>query len=126
MDQKTLDALLAKVIAQARQAGIPVSPAIDPKVRVNRRARTRFGCCIQKNGRFYIELASQLLSAREQAVCQVLAHEILHTCRGCANHGLRWKDYAQRMNELYGYGVERTDSFEKLGLEDPVFLGLAT
>lgn len=59
MDQKTLDALLAKVIAQARQAGIPVSPAIDPKVRVNRRARTRFGCCIQKNGRFYIELASQ-------------------------------------------------------------------
>ena len=74
MDQKTLDALLAKVIAQARQAGIPVSPAIDPKVRVNRRARTRFGCCIQKNGRFYIE--------------------------------------------LYGYGVERTDSFEKLGLED--------
>lgn len=67
MDQKTLDALLAKVIAQARQAGIPVSPAIDPKVRVNRRARTRFGCCIQKNGRFYIELASQLLSAREQA-----------------------------------------------------------
>ena len=118
MDQKTLDALLAKVIAQARQAGIPVSPAIDPKVRVNRRARTRFGCCIQKNGRFYIELASQLLSAREQAVCQVLAHEVLHTCRGCDNHGLRWKDYAQRMNELYGYGVERTDSFEKLGLED--------
>ena len=39
MDQKTLDALLAKVIAQARQAGIPVSPAIDPKVRVNRRAK---------------------------------------------------------------------------------------
>lgn len=52
-------------------------------------------------------------------VCQVLAHEILHTCRGCANHGLRWKDYAQRMNELYGYGVERTDSFEKLGAGGP-------
>ena len=120
MDQKTLDALLAKVIAQARQAGIPVSPAIDPKVRVNRRARTRFGCCIQKNGRFYIELASQLLSAREQAVCQVLAHEILHTCRGCANHGARWKSYAARMNEAYGYAIARTDTCEKLGVEDTV------
>ena len=49
---------------------------------------------------------------------QTLAHEVLHTCRSCANHGLRWKQYAHRMNELYGYEVERTDSFEKLRLED--------
>ena len=118
MDQKTLDGLLARVIEQARQAGIPVSAYIDPKVRVNYRARSRFGCCVQKNGRYYIEVAEQLLGTKEEAVCQVLAHEVLHSCRGCANHGLRWKDYAARMNEQYGYEVARTDTFEKLGLAD--------
>lgn len=118
MDQKTLDALLTRVIEQARKAEIPVSGNIDPVVRVNHRARSRFGCCVQKNGRYYIEIAEQLLGAREEAVCQVLAHEVLHSCRGCANHGLRWKEYAGRMNERYGYEVARTDTFEKLGLTD--------
>lgn len=118
MDQKTLNGLLARVIGQAKDAGIPVSPYIDPEVRVNRRARSRFGCCVQKNGRYYIEVAEQLLGAAEEAVCQVLAHEVLHSCRGCANHGLKWKEYAGRMNRQYGYAVARTDSFEKLGLTD--------
>lgn len=118
MDQKTLDGLLARVIEQARALGIPVSKQIDPVVRVNRRARTRFGCCIQKNGRYYIEIAGQMLGADEEAVCQVLAHEALHSCRGCANHGQRWKLYAAKMKEAYGYDINRTDSFEKLGLED--------
>lgn len=118
MDQNRLDGLLAAVIEQARAAGIPVSKQIDPAVRVNRRARTRFGCCIQKNGRYYIEIAGQMLKADERAICQVLAHEVLHSCRGCANHGQRWKNYAEKMNETYGYEIERADSFEKLGLED--------
>lgn len=118
MDQAKLDELLALVVGQARAVGIPVSSKIDPKVRVNRRARTRFGCCVQKNGRYYIEIAEQLLDAKEQAVRQVLVHEVLHSCRGCANHGLKWKDYAARMNEAYGYDVTRTDTFEKLGIPD--------
>lgn len=118
MEQKYLDGLLARVMEEARAAGIPISGQIDPVVRVNRRARTRFGCCVQKNGRYYIEIAAQMLDTDEASICQVLAHEVLHTCRGCANHGQRWKGYAARMNGLYGYEITRTDSFEKLGLED--------
>ena len=118
MEQEKLDVLLVRVMEEARGEGIPISKQIDPTVRVNRRARTRFGCCVQKNGRYYIEIAGQMLEADERAVCQVLAHEVLHTCRGCANHGQRWKSYAERMNRRYGYEITRTDSFEKLGLED--------
>lgn len=118
MDQAKLNELLAQVIGQARAAGIPVSRQIDPEVRVNRRARTRFGCCVQKNGKFYIEIAEQMLRADERAVCQVLAHEALHSCRGCANHGQRWKAYAAKMNEAYGYEITRADSFDQLGLAD--------
>lgn len=118
MKQEKLNELLARVVDEARAAGIPISKQIDPAVRVNRRARTRFGCCVQRNGRYYIEIAGQVLKAEEGTVCQILAHEVLHTCRGCANHGLRWKEYAQKMNRQYGYDITRTDSFEKLGLED--------
>lgn len=118
VDQTTLNTLLAAVIEQARAAGVPVSGQIDPVVRVNHRARTRFGCCIQKNGRYYIELSGRMLDANESAVRQVLCHEVLHSCRGCANHGQRWKLYAARMGEMYGYDITRTDSFEKLGIVD--------
>ena len=49
---------------------------------------------------------------------QVLAHEVLHTCYGCSNHGARWKGYAQRMNAAYGFHISRTDNHQALGLPD--------
>ena len=44
------DALLARVVDQARAARIPAARNIDPHVRVNRRAVTRFGCCAKLCG----------------------------------------------------------------------------
>ena len=119
MTQGEVDSLLALAIAQARAVKIPVSGGICPQVRLNRRARTRFGCCVRRDGGYTIELSAQL--AREgsrDAVMQVLAHEVLHTCYGCSNHGPRWKGYAQRMNAAYGYHISRTDSYGGLGIED--------
>ena len=119
MTQAEVDKLLARAIAQARAVKIPVSPNIDPCVRLNRRARTRFGCCIRREGGYTIELSAQLArEGSEDAVLQVLAHEVLHTCYGCSNHGQRWKGYAQRMNAAYGCHISRTDNFAELGLED--------
>lgn len=118
MMTERLDALLAQVIEQARSISVPVSRAIDPHVRVNTRARTRFGCCRREGGRYTIEVALALLEAEESAVCRVLAHEVLHTCPGCANHGLRWKRWAGIMSRQFGYDIHRTDSHEALGLED--------
>ncbi len=113
-----VDRLLERVIAQARALGIPVSRSIVPQVRLNSRATGRFGCCIRKNGVYTIELSSRLLEAEERAVMQTLAHEVLHTCWGCANHGPRWKGYAARMNAACGWDIARTDSCEKLGVPD--------
>ena len=118
MDCKNLDHLLSQVIAQARSLSIPISSRIDPHVAVNTRARTRFGCCRSRAGRHTIEASSVLLDAEEQAVCQVLAHEILHTCTGCANHGAQWQHWADRMSRQFGYDIHRTDSHRALGLED--------
>lgn len=118
MTQTELDGHLAAVILQAKQAGIPVSARIRSTVSVNRRARTRFGCCRTQEGIHTIEVTAILLDADETALRQVLAHEVLHTCPGCANHGARWKGYAERMNALYGYDIHRTDSHRQLGLSD--------
>ena len=119
MTQAYIDGLLALAAAQARAVKIPVSSEIDPRVRLNRRARTRFGCCVRKNGIYTIELSARLAEGgREDAILQVLAHEVLHTCYGCSNHGARWKGYAARMNAAYGYEIARTDSCEKLGVPD--------
>ena len=119
MTQGELDKLLSRVLAQARAVKIPVSEHICPQVRLNRRAKTRFGCCVRKDGAYTIELSAQLArEGSEDAIMQVLAHEALHTCYGCANHGARWKGYAQRMNAACGYRISRTDRFEDLGMED--------
>ena len=119
MTQGEIDRLLARVIAQARAVKIPVSDRICPQVRWNRRAKTRFGCCIRQGGAYIIELSARLAEeGAEDAVMQVLAHEALHTCYGCSNHGRRWKSYAAKMNAAYGYDISRTDKFEDLGLED--------
>lgn len=118
MGQEELDGLLALVIAQAREAGIPVSGRISPHVVINRRARTRFGCCRARAGQHTIEISAALLAADEGAVRQVLAHEVLHTCPGCANHGPRWQAWGAVMARRYGYQLRRTDSFQGLGLPD--------
>lgn len=118
MEQQELNVQLELVIGQARRIGIPVSRRICPEVLVNRRAKTRFGCCRRVNGAYQIELSSVVLDGDEEKIRRVLAHEVLHTCRGCANHGPRWKEYARRMNEAYGYRIVRADSFEGLGVED--------
>ena len=112
------DALLVRVIRQAETLRIPISPSIDPHVRNNRRAVTRFGCCIKEGDRYIIELSERMLAAEERACMQTLAHEILHTCRGCRNHGERWKSYAAKMNAGYGYTLSRTQTCQSLGVPD--------
>ena len=119
MTQQYIDGLLALAVSQARAVNIPVSQNIRPQVRLNRRARTRFGCCVRRDGAYTIEL-SELLARQgeERAILQVLCHEVLHTCYGCSNHGARWKGYAQRMNAAYGYQIQRTDNYDALGIQD--------
>ena len=119
MTQGEIDKLLARVIAQARAVKIPVSDRICPQVRLNRRARTRFGCCVRQGEAYTIELSARLADeGSEDAIMQVLAHEVLHTCYGCSNHGKRWKSYAAKLNAAYGYTISRTDNFEDLGIAD--------
>jgi predicted SprT family Zn-dependent metalloprotease len=112
--------LLREVIAEARALNIPVSSQIAPNVVINTRATARFGCCVKKGDRYIIELSDKLVNAPESSCRQTLAHEILHTCYGCRNHGPRWKQYAEKMNAAYGYHISRTGTHEALGIANTI------
>lgn len=110
--------LLRNVISEAKAIGIPVSEKIDSEVRVNSRAVKRFGRCIFSGGRYTIELSSMLKDAPEKSCRQTIAHEIIHTCSGCMNHGKLFRRYAAMMNNAYGYNVSRTGSREDMGIPE--------
>ena len=117
--QQRLNCLLQLAIQQARAADIPVSSRISPSVQLNCRAKTRLGCCRATREGHTIEVSAALGEADDRNLIQVLAHEVLHTCPGCANHGPRWRYWAERMNRAYGYHIQRTGSYQALGLSDP-------
>ena len=112
------DKLLSVVSKHARAAGVPISGNIDPKVRVNSRAKRRFGMCKKSGSGFIIELSQVLLDAPEMSARQTIAHELIHTCPGCLNHGNDFNRYAGIMNEKYGYSISRTSSPEELGIKE--------
>lgn len=111
--------LLASIIEEAKAVGIPVSSQIQPEVIVNSRAKNRFGCCKKVKNGYIIEISQALFAGEEGPLRQTLAHEMLHTCKGCQNHGVKWKEYAAAMQAAYGYLIKRTSSHEELGLPKP-------
>ena len=107
------------VISEAKALNIPVSDEIDSKVAVNSRAVRRFGCCIVKDNKFYIEISSKLLDAPEQMRKQTLAHEILHTCPDARITEIGGNSMP-KMNSAYGYNISRATTHEQLGIDDTV------
>lgn len=114
--QELVNSMLAKVISEARALGIPVSRHIDPNVIISGRATSKLGSCQKKMLGFEITLAKRVTEAGVYAISTVLAHEVLHTCRGCQNHGVTWKRYAMMMNRTYGYRIKTTVKSEDLGV----------
>ncbi len=112
------DKLLKVVAAEAKAAGVPISSKVVPHVAVNTRAKKRFGQCILTNGIYTIELSGRLLDAPEKSCRQTIAHELIHTCRGCGNHGKSFQKYAAVMNRMYGYSIKTTNSCEEMGIAE--------
>jgi predicted SprT family Zn-dependent metalloprotease len=121
--QNQLNQLLQLVIDEARALGIPVSRQISPSLHINNRTKARFGGCKKVKGilhcTYQIEISKVLLEAETISIKQILAHEVLHSCPSSMNHGTAWKNNCQKMEKAYGYKLERTSTYKKLGIEDP-------
>lgn len=118
IEKVDVDQLLEEVKREARALSIPFSQQTLEQVVLNRRAKKRFGCCKKTGQGYIIEISEMVLSCEEKIIKQILAHELLHTCKDCYNHSPKWKAYAALMNEAYGYEIKRTCSREELGLQE--------
>ena len=101
---------LLNVVKADLKGVVPYSENITSKVLLlsNRNKRT-LGRCTRDIGstQFTISLNPKLENMSEQLIKDVLAHEIIHTVKGCFNHGYNFKNYMYRVNyNCKNYNVE--------------------
>lgn len=123
-NKKDIQRLFEEVKLEAKKLNIPISNNIKEEIVINKRAKSRFGCCKKiREGlkvSFEIEISERILACDDRIIKQTLAHELLHTCARCDNHGEFWKYYAEQMNKTYGYKISRVARAESLGIESKV------
>lgn len=112
MTQPELNALFAALAGELQALGIPLSKHIDPHLVINTRAQRRLGCCVHREGRYTIQVSQSILDD-PQLLRTTLAHELLHTCPGCLDHGATWKTYAKTAGEALGLSITRTVALEE-------------
>lgn len=84
---------------------------------------TVWGRCTQnrRTGIYQIAVNSAFRNAgHETALLQTVIHELIHTIPGCMNHGSKWKNCAEKVNQRYGLHVSRTNSANSMHMEDEI------
>lgn len=89
------------------------------KWKVNTRAKSRWGQCSKKGNEYTIEITNELLKddVSDKATKDTIYHELLHTVKGCMNHGKKWQDLADLVNDCYMMNIKRTTSSEEKGVQ---------
>lgn len=106
----------------------PEFTLIDRPLKVNYRARSRWGLCTTYNHGTCskIEISSLILAddVPDEKTLSTIVHELLHAVKGAAKDGHRgiWKTYADRINKLYpDLEISRCTSAEFFGIDEKTF-----
>ena len=88
------------------------------RIEPNSRAKSRWGQCRKYLDGYIININIDLLDERNsvRGLEDTILHEIIHTCRDCKGHDQRWKMYAKKINDHFGYNIKRTNSQEDKGV----------
>lgn len=102
----------------AAESNIKIGKIID--IKINTRAKKRWGLCSHSLNGFTIEISSSLLqdNVSREALMNTLMHEVLHTVDGCMNHGKQWKYYAGIINLKYGLNIKASTTAAEKKIED--------
>ena len=81
---------------------------------INTRSK-RWGRCVYKAGKYYVDINITLLDERngEDGLINTILHELLHTCPNCMNHGTQWKKWASAVRRRYGYDIKRLSNADE-------------
>ena len=95
----------AECFAELDKLGIEYGYILS--IAVDNKSKQRLGLCKNTEEGFKITISNKLLNEDRKLLKETMMHEILHTCRGCLNHGDEWKRLATRVNNYYGYNIKR-------------------
>ena len=77
-----------------------------------------WGICKNSGGQYIILINSVLLDNKyKRCLKETIIHELLHSCPGCSNHGVKWKKYADEVNRKLGYKIKTTTSYLDFGMD---------
>lgn len=101
---------LLKVVKEDLKGVVPYSEHISSNVLLlSKRNKRTLGKCTRNldSSYFVISLNPKLENMSEQLIKDVLAHEIIHTVKGCFNHGYNFKSCMYYVNRYCkNYNVE--------------------
>lgn len=106
-----------EVLAECDSLNIPYGNIT--RVYINTRAKYRWGQCqYLANDTYEISISEDLLTPDTvSGLKNTIMHEVLHTIKGCMNHGTNWKQWAELVNSQLGYDVKRTNSAAELNVK---------
>lgn len=117
---KNLQKLAQDCMKELDALGIPY--AVPTEFVVNTRAKSRWGQCRRSPyGDFSINISVRLLQddVSDAAAKDTIIHELLHTVKGCLNHGPAWKRYADQVNRAYPqYHIKTSASSSEKGIAE--------
>lgn len=119
---KNLDKLFQESLADIKTIGIPVGNIV--KINVSNMKKNTWAYCYKiptmdgNNPNYGIDVSPRLVmdDVSDQSLKDTIAHEILHTCKGCWKHQGQWKRYANIVNNFYKgkYHIQTRESpFDK-------------
>lgn len=113
---RDLEQYAIQCMEELEAIGIEYGNIID--VKPNTRAMKRWGQCRSDPDGYRININTVFLDERnsEQGLKETIIHELLHSCKGCMNHGKTWKQLAAKVNSAYGYNIKRCSSAEEKGV----------
>ena len=101
--------------------GIELKEIVD--VKINTTSKRTWGWCKPINkGECIIEIADVLLNEEyKEDLLNVMIHEILHAGVGAVGHGKVWKEYADRINTVYGIQITRCNSRKNIKRDENIY-----
>lgn len=117
---RNLEEYVNRCIKELEEIGLECGNISE--IKVNTRAKKRWGQCKRIPNGYQININVALLDERsdERGLKETIIHELLHSCKGCMNHGENWKRLADAVNEIYGYNIKRCNSAEEKGVSKEV------
>ena len=114
--QANANTLLQQAITMIEKLDIETGDIVPNVKLVN--VTSYWGRCSRKGDTYYISLNKKLMQASIEGALETLMHEVLHTVKGCMNHGETWKALANKVNTMYGTNISRKTSSAENGTHE--------